>query len=130
MLSRSAIESSSRRIIDEFSIRCAGIKEPVDALSGGNQQKLVIGRELSRNPKVIIAAQPTRGVDIGAIEYIHHRLLDMRERNTAIVLISAELDELLALSDRILVLYEGQIVAEGPSFSEAALGLLMAGSRE
>jgi len=129
MLSRSAIESSSRRIIDQFHIRCAGIKETVDALSGGNQQKLVIARELSRNPKVIIAAQPTRGVDIGAVEYIHHLLLEMRERNTAIVLISAELDELLALSDRILVLYEGQIVAEGASFSEEELGLLMAGSR-
>ncbi len=129
MFSRSAIESYSRRIIDEFQIRCTGSNETADALSGGNQQKLVIGRELSQNPKVIVAAQPTRGVDIGAIEYIHHLLLRMREQGKAILLISAELDELMTLSDRILVLYEGEIVAEGASFTEGELGLLMAGSR-
>ncbi len=129
ILSQPAIESSSRRIIDEFNIRCTGSKVTVDSLSGGNQQKLVIGRELSRNPKVIIAAQPTRGVDIGAIEYINHLLLRMRAQDKAILLISAELDEMMTLSDRILVIYEGRIVAEGSSFSEAELGLLMAGSR-
>jgi general nucleoside transport system ATP-binding protein len=129
LLSFPAIESYSRRIIDEFQIRCPGSKETVDTLSGGNQQKLVIGRELSRNPKVIVAAQPTRGVDIGAIEYIHNLLLRMREQGRAIILISAELDELMTLSDRILVMYEGKIIAEGPHFAESELGLLMAGSK-
>jgi len=129
LLSFPVIESYTRRIIDEFQIRCAGSKETVDALSGGNQQKLVIGRELSQNPKVIVAAQPTRGVDIGAIEYIHNLLLQMREQNKAIILISAELDELITLSDRILVIYEGEIVAEKSHFVEAELGLLMAGSK-
>lgn len=129
ILSQPAIESASRRIIDEFHIRCSGSRAAVDRLSGGNQQKLVIGRELSRSPKVIIAAHPTRGLDIGAVAHIHALLLRMRQQNRAVLLISAELDELRALSDRILVLYEGRIVSEGASFTEEALGLLMAGSR-
>jgi simple sugar transport system ATP-binding protein len=129
ILSPSAINVYCRKVIDEFDIRCSDGNEPVDSLSGGNQQKVIIGRELSQNPKLIIASQPTRGVDIGAIEYIHNILLEMRDRNKGILLISAELDELMTLSDRILVMYEGEIIAEGSNFTEEQLGLLMAGSR-
>jgi len=131
VLSGSAIREYSRKVIENFDIRCSDSKELIDSLSGGNQQKVVIGRELSRDPKVIIAAQPTRGVDIGAIEYIHNLILKMRDENKGILLISAELDELMSLSDRILVMYEGEIIAEGSAFTEEELGLLMAGqSRE
>jgi len=130
ILSQSAIREYSQRVIDEFDIRCSSSKEQADSLSGGNQQKVIIGRELSRDPKVIIAAQPTRGVDIGAIEYIHNTLLKMRDQNKAVLLISAELDELMSLSDRILVIYEGEIIAEGSDFTEEELGLLMAGQKK
>ena len=103
----------------------------MDSLSGGNQQKVVIARELSGDPQVIIAAQPTRGLDVGAIEYIHNILLTMRSQGKAILLISAELDELMTLSDRIMVIYEGEIIAAGKAerFTEEELGLLMAGHR-
>jgi len=130
ILSQVAIRKYSQKVIHEFDIRCSSSKEQIDSLSGGNQQKVIIGRELSRDPKVIIAAQPTRGVDIGAIEYIHNTLLKMRDQNKAVLLISAELDELMSLSDRILVIYEGEIIAEGPDFTEEELGLLMAGQKK
>jgi simple sugar transport system ATP-binding protein len=130
ILSQSAIREYSQRMIDEFDIRCSGSKEQIDSLSGGNQQKVIIARELSRDPKIIIAAQPTRGIDIGAIEYIHNVLIKMKDQNRGILLISAELDELMALSDRILVIYEGEIIAEGSDFKEEELGLLMAGQKK
>jgi len=130
ILSQVAIRENSQKVIDEFDIRCSSSKEQIDSLSGGNQQKVIIGRELSRDPKIIIAAQPTRGVDIGAIEYIHNTLLKMRDQNKAVLLISAELDELMSLSDRILVIYEGEIIAEGSNFTEEELGLLMAGQKK
>ena len=123
------IQEYCRQAIEQFQIRCRSGRELARNLSGGNQQKVVIARELSRQPQMIIAAQPTRGVDVGAIEYIHNTLLAMREADKAILLISAELDEIRSLSDRILVLYEGRIVAEGRTeeFTESELGLLMAG---
>ena len=130
ILSRSAIKAYGRKVVEDFDVRCSGIKEHIDSLSGGNQQKVIIGRELSRDPKIIIAAQPTRGVDIGAIEYIHKVLLKMRDQNKGILLISAELDELMSLSDRIAVLYEGEIIAEGSDFTEEELGLLIAGQKK
>ncbi len=100
------------------------------ALSGGNQQKVVVAREVSRDPRVLIAAQPTRGLDVGAIEFVHRRLVDERDEGRAVLLISLELDEILSLSDRILVIYEGQIVAEyGPDVTEAELGIAMTGGR-
>ena len=129
-MSQLAIREYSQEVIDEFDIRCSSRKEQTESLSGGNQQKVIIGRELSRDPKVIIAAQPTRGVDIGAIEYIHNTLLKMRDQNKGILLISAELDEIMSLSDRILVIYEGEIIAEGSDFTEEELGLLMAGQKK
>ena len=98
------------------------------ALSGGNQQKLVAAREISRDPKVLIAAQPTRGLDVGAIEYLHRRLVTERDEGRAILLVSLELDEILSLSDRILVLYEGEIVGEhAGEVSEEQIGLEMLG---
>ena len=113
----------------DFDVRTASIYTPVKSLSGGNQQKVMIGRSLAQNPDIIIAAQPTRGVDIGAIEYIHRKLLEMRDAGKAILLVSAEIDELMSLSDTIAVLYEGRVVASGPvrAFDERRLGMLMTG---
>jgi len=127
VLQRPEIESYCRRVIEAFGIRCRGGRDTAGTLSGGNQQKLILGRELSQEPVFILAAHPTRGVDIGAVESIHRLLLEKRNENKAILLISAELDELLSLSDRIAVLYEGEVVAEGDGFTEEALGLLMTG---
>jgi general nucleoside transport system ATP-binding protein len=98
------------------------------ALSGGNQQKVVIAREVSRDPRVLLAAQPTRGLDVGAIEFVHRRLVEQRDEGRAVLLISLELDEILSLSDRILVIYEGEIVGEfGPDATEEELGIAMTG---
>ena len=98
------------------------------ALSGGNQQKVVIAREVERDPKVLVAAQPTRGLDVGAIEFVHRRLVEERDEGRAILLVSFELEEVLSLSDRILVIYEGQIVGEyPPTATQEELGLAMVG---
>ena len=131
LLSQNTMKRYSQELIENFQIRCSHSKELMASLSGGNQQKAVIARELSGNPQVIIAAQPTRGLDVGAIEYIHNILLTMRTQGKAVLLISAELDELLSLSDRIMVMYEGEIIAKGETgtFTEEELGLLMAGHR-
>ncbi len=124
-----AIADTARQLVREFAIRTPSIDTPVRGLSGGNIQKLILARELSRNPAVLVAAQPTRGVDIGATEYIHERLLAQREQGTATLLISEDLDEILALSDRIAVLYEGRVMDIVPHAEANAerLGLLMAG---
>jgi simple sugar transport system ATP-binding protein len=99
-------------------------------LSGGNQQKVVIAREVSRDPSVLVAAQPTRGLDVGAIEFVHRRLVEQRDAGKAVLLVSLELEEILSLSDRILVLYEGRIVAElPPDVSEEEVGIAMTGAR-
>jgi simple sugar transport system ATP-binding protein len=120
----------ARRLIKEFDVRGGGPLTPAGALSGGNQQKLVAAREISRDPKVLIAAQPTRGLDVGAIEYLHRRLVAERDEGRAILLVSLELDEILSLSDRILVIYEGRIVGEHTGeVSEEAIGLEMLGGR-
>jgi simple sugar transport system ATP-binding protein len=100
------------------------------SLSGGNQQKVVVAREVSRNPRVLIAGQPTRGLDVGAIEFVHQRLVAERDEGRAILLVSLELDEILSLSDRILVMFEGRIVGEySPDVSEEELGIAMTGGR-
>jgi simple sugar transport system ATP-binding protein len=124
-----AIGEYAEKTAADFDIRTASVKLPVSSLSGGNQQKVMIGRSLAQNPDIIIAAQPTRGVDIGAIEYIHRKLLEMRDAGKAILLVSAEIDELMSLSDTIAVLYEGHVVAQGPigEFDERRLGVLMTG---
>jgi general nucleoside transport system ATP-binding protein len=120
----------ARALIREFDVRGGGPQTRAGALSGGNQQKLVAAREVSRDPKVLIAAQPTRGLDVGAIEYLHRRLIEERDEGRAILLVSLELDEVLSLSDRILVMYEGQIVAEHTSgVTEDEIGIEMLGGR-
>ncbi len=116
------------RLLKEFDVRGGGPKTPAKSLSGGNQQKVVVAREVSADPQVLIAAQPTRGLDVGAIEFVHRRLVEERDEGRAVLLVSLELDEILSLSDRILVMYEGEIVGEyGPDVSEEELGLAMLG---
>jgi simple sugar transport system ATP-binding protein len=123
-----AIFDWARRLIKEFDIRTPSSATPARNLSGGNQQKIIVAREMATSPRVLLAAQPTRGVDIGAIEFIHRRLVAERDGGAGILLVSAELDEIRSLSDRIAVMYEGRIVSTEPAdASEERLGLLMTG---
>ena len=120
----------AKRLIQDFDVRGGGPQTPAGGLSGGNQQKLVAAREIDRDPSVLIAAQPTRGLDVGAIEYLHRRLVTERDEGRAILLISLELEEVLSLSDRILVIYEGEIVGEHRgAVSEEQIGLEMLGGK-
>jgi general nucleoside transport system ATP-binding protein len=117
-------------LIREFDVRGGGPRTVGGSLSGGNQQKVVAAREISRDPSVLVAAQPTRGLDVGAIEYLHRRLVEERDEGRAILLVSLELDEILSLSDRILVMYEGRIVGEhARATTEEEIGLEMLGGR-
>jgi general nucleoside transport system ATP-binding protein len=116
------------KLLKEFDVRGGGPTTRAANLSGGNQQKVVVAREVARDPRVLVAAQPTRGLDVGAIEFIHRRLVEERDEGRAILLLSLELDEILSLSDRILVIYEGRIVGEySPDTSEEELGIAMTG---
>jgi simple sugar transport system ATP-binding protein len=116
-------------LLREFDVRGGGPTTRAGSLSGGNQQKVVVAREVSRDPSVLIAAQPTRGLDVGAIEFVHRRLVEQRAAGKAVLLVSLELEEILSLSDRILVLYEGRIVAEfPPDVSEEEVGIAMTGA--
>jgi ABC-type uncharacterized transport system ATPase subunit len=120
----------ARTLLKEFDVRGGGPETAAASLSGGNQQKVVLAREVSREPKVLIAAQPTRGLDVGAIEFVHRRLVEERDEGRAILLVSFELDEVISLSDRILVLFEGRIAGEyPPEVSEEELGIAMTGGR-
>ncbi|MGK4001536.1 ABC transporter ATP-binding protein [Sorangium sp. So ce1036] len=125
-----ARDENARRLIERFDIRAPGAGAPVSALSGGNQQKVILARELSRPVTLLVASQPTRGVDVGSIEHIHREIVAARDAGAAVVLVSAELDEILALSDRIAVMSRGAIVAtrEAGEVSRTELGLLMAGA--
>jgi len=121
----------ARRLLKDFDVRGGGPSTRAAALSGGNQQKVVIAREVARDPAVLVAAQPTRGLDVGAIEYVHRRLVEARDERKAVLLVSLELDEILSLSDRILVIYEGRIVGEfPPTATEEELGFAMTGGRQ
>ncbi|NWG20282.1 MAG: ABC transporter ATP-binding protein [Chloroflexi bacterium] len=126
-----AIMQHAEELIDRYDVRTPSVLTPVSALSGGNKQKVIIARELSREVRLLIAAQPTRGIDVGSIEFIHQQIIAERDRGAAVLLVSAELDEIMALSDRIAVMYHGQIVATMPAAgaSREELGLLMAGAR-
>ncbi len=118
----------ARKLVTEFDIRTTSVEAPVRSLSGGNQQKLIIAREFAAEPMALIASQPTRGVDIGAIEFIHRRLIELRDAGKAVLLISAELEEIRSLSDRIAVMYEGKIVdIVTPEATEEQLGIMMTG---
>ena len=120
----------ARALLRQFDVRGGGPETRAAALSGGNQQKVVLAREIARDPRVLLAAQPTRGLDVGAIEFVHRRLVEARDRGKAVLLVSLELDEIHSLADRILVIYEGRIVAEfGPDVTDAELGIAMTGGR-
>jgi ABC-type uncharacterized transport system ATPase subunit len=129
MMDNRAIEDNALRLVHEFDIRAPSVYTSGSSLSGGNQQKLVVAREFSRPIKLLIAAQPTRGLDVGSIEFIHSRLVAARDDGVAVLLVSAELDEIMSLSDRIAVMYKGQIIAtlDAEQASREEIGLLMAG---
>ncbi|MBC2582068.1 ABC transporter ATP-binding protein [Clostridium sp. DJ247] len=124
-----AIREYCRKLINEFDVRTPNDEVNASALSGGNQQKFIAAREILKDPKLLIASQPTRGVDVGAIEYIHRRLIEERDKGKAVLLVSLELDEIMALSDRIAVMYDGKIVGilHRKDATEQKLGVLMAG---
>jgi simple sugar transport system ATP-binding protein len=123
-----AMIDRARRLLKEFDVRGGQPSTPAGSLSGGNQQKVVLAREIDADPKVLIAAQPTRGLDVGAIEFVHRRLVEQRDAGRAVFLVSLELEEILSLSDRILVIYEGRIVGEfPPTATEEELGFAMTG---
>lgn len=125
------INEYAQNLKEKYGVKTPNVENPVDALSGGNQQKIVIARVFSRNPEVLIIAHPTRGVDIGAMEYIHSQIIKLRDQGKAILLISADLDEVRTLSDRLMVIYEGSIVSESlpEQLNEIELGLLMTGNK-
>jgi simple sugar transport system ATP-binding protein len=128
-LRRSAVAKSFRRQAADYDIRPRNGARHTSAFSGGNQQKIVLARELDRSPELLLVGQPTRGVDIGAIEFMHRRLVALRDAGKALLLVSVELDEILALADRILVMHGGRIAGEllPAAATERAIGLLMAG---
>jgi general nucleoside transport system ATP-binding protein len=123
------VDAEATLIVRNYDVRTESIYSLADHLSGGNQQKLVVGRELSRDIKLLVASQPTRGVDVGSIEYIHDRLVEARDRGVGVLIVSTELDEVMSLSDRILVMFRGRIVAEfaGQGADKNRIGLAMAG---
>ena len=124
-----AIDSSARTLVEEFDVRPPLIENTGGALSGGNAQKMIVAREFSRDVPLVVCAQPTRGIDVGSIEYIHEQIVRKRDEGKAILIVSTELDEIFALSDRILVMFDGRIVAERrpPETTPAEIGLFMAG---
>jgi simple sugar transport system ATP-binding protein len=122
------IEQTATTLVDQFDIRAQGVDYPASSLSGGNQQKLVMARALSRPLSLLVASQPTRGVDVGSIEFLHERIVRERDIGTAVLIVSTELDEVVALADRIVVMYRGRVVGiVGPDVSRHVLGLMMAG---
>jgi simple sugar transport system ATP-binding protein len=126
-----AMRAATEQLIERYDIRCSGPDQKVRELSGGNQQKLLLAREIAREPAVLVVSQPTRGLDIGAIEYVHGQLRALRDRGCAILLISTELDEILALSDRVAVLFGGRVMAvtDRADVRISEIGLQMAGRR-
>ncbi len=130
VLNNKQIKQHAQRLIKEFDVRPTDEKALARSLSGGNQQKVIIAREVDRDPEVLIAAQPTRGLDVGAIEFVHKRLVEQRDKGKAVLLVSLELDEILSLCDRIAVMYEGEIVGivDAKDATEEMLGLMMAGA--
>jgi simple sugar transport system ATP-binding protein len=129
ILKEKDILSHSRKVMEAYDVRPQSPHLITSNFSGGNQQKIILSRELNKNPKVLLVGQPTRGVDIGAIEFIHQRLIDMRNKGVAILLVSVELEEVLSLSDRIVVMFDGKLVGEkvNKNVTDREIGLLMAG---
>ena len=124
-----AIKTKANELVGEFDVRTPSVETSGGSLSGGNQQKMVVAREFGRPIQLLIAAQPTRGIDVGSIEFIHGRIIEQRDAGVAVLLVSAELDEIMALSDRIAVMYHGEIIDTVPAevATREQLGLLMAG---
>jgi simple sugar transport system ATP-binding protein len=131
VMRQTAIRDYAAALVRQYDVRVPSESIPAGRLSGGNQQKVVVARVFTQDPRALVVAQPTRGLDVGAIEYIHRRILELRDRGKAILFISADLDEVRAISDRLAVLSNGAIVSEGPAdaLGEAEIGLLMAGGR-
>ncbi len=129
ILQYKTILEHAEQLIEDFDIRTPSPLTPVSSLSGGNQQKVIIARELSRPIQLLVASQPIRGLDVGSIEYIHKRIVQKRDEGSAVLLISPELDEIMELSDRIVVMYRGKIIANLPNkgVTKEQVGLLMAG---
>jgi simple sugar transport system ATP-binding protein len=130
VLDRDEIEENGERLVKQYDVRTPSIYTHASSLSGGNKQKVIVAREFSRPVKLLIANQPTRGIDVGSIEFIHKQIVQQRDNGVAVLLVSAELDEVLSLADRIAVMYEGQIVKTMPreEATREQIGLLMAGS--
>ncbi len=126
---RKAVDTLATDLVSEYDVRTPSIQTTAQSLSGGNKQKVVIARELAADPSLLIASQPTRGVDVGSIEFIHSRIVDARDRGAAVLLVSAELDEVLGLADRVVVMYDGRLVAEmaAEDVDRGSIGRLMAG---
>jgi simple sugar transport system ATP-binding protein len=131
IVDKQATIASTQTIMEEFDVRAPGPQTLAAALSGGNQQKFIVGREMSKAPALLLASHPTRGVDVGSIEYIHSRIVQERDAGTAVLIVSTELEEVMALSDRLLVMYRGKVVAEldPTKVTPMEVGLYMAGSR-
>ncbi len=130
-LNLDAIAANAVERVEEFDVRTTSVDTPVGTLSGGNQQKVILARELGREHKVLVASQPTRGLDVGSIEFVHRRIVEQRDKGVAVLIVSAELDEIYALADRIAVIYEGKITGfRPPTVPAEELGLLMAGATE
>jgi simple sugar transport system ATP-binding protein len=128
-LNLEAVRSTAKRLVDDYDVRTTSTLTRAGTLSGGNQQKVIVAREIGRDVKVLLASQPTRGLDVGSIEFVHKQVIALRDRGAAVVIVSSELDEIYALSDRIAVMYEGKIVGFcPPDTSETELGLMMAGA--
>ncbi len=129
IMRREVIYEHAQSVVEEFDVRTPSVAVAVSSLSGGNKQKLIVGREFSENIKLLVAAQPTRGIDIGAIEFIHRRIVEQRDKGAAVLLVSAELDEILGLADRVAVLYDGKLmgVLDANVATREKVGLLMAG---
>ncbi|NND04550.1 MAG: ABC transporter ATP-binding protein [Acidimicrobiia bacterium] len=125
-----AAREKAEELVEQYDVRTPGTEIPASSLSGGNQQKVIVAREFGRDVKLVIASQPTRGIDVGSIEYIHERIVEERDEGAALLIVSTELDEVMALSDRILVMFDGRIVAEyeGGTVTAAEIGLSMAGA--
>lgn len=125
------VASKAEQLVEQFDVRTPGIDVAAGNLSGGNQQKVIVAREFSRDLKLIIAAQPTRGLDVGSIEYIHAQMVRQRDQGAAVLVVSTELDEILALSDRIAVMFDGRVVAvlDRDETDATDLGLYMAGHK-
>ena len=133
VLRRREIRAYAERLIDQYDVRSGqGAETLVRSMSGGNQQKAIIAREIDKEPELLVAVQPTRGLDVGAIEYIHQQIVAQRDAGKAVLLVSLELDEVMNVSDRILVMYEGEIVGEfdPKTVSVEELGLYMAGAKK